>query len=109
LAESGPRWDKENRELYVGEVLVKRFRCPAHNQEAVLSAFEEMGWQTCIDDPLPPSQGHDPKLRLHETIKSLNNRQLFRAIRFGGNGTGTGVRWERLSELHNGTGPPGHP
>lgn len=75
----------------------------------LLTAFEEMEWQTCIDDPLPPSQNQDSKLRLHETIKSLNKRQLVRAIRFRGDGTGTGVRWELRNEVHKAEGSPGDP
>lgn len=89
-----PSWDQDSRELWFGDELIKRFRAPARNQETVLTAFEEMKWPVCIDDPLPPIPSQDSKSRIQETIKSLNRRRITDAIRFRGDGTGTGVRWE---------------
>ena len=89
-----PRWDRLRQELRLGDVVVKRFKVRAPNQERVLSAFEEEGWPACIDDPLPRSADLDPKRRLHETINSLNRSQKHRLIRFMGNGKGEGVAWE---------------
>src|SRR5262249_31861554 len=63
-----PRWDGERRELWVGNVLVKRFTQPADNQELLLAAFEEEGWPPCLDDPLPPQGDLDPKRRLADGI-----------------------------------------
>ena len=89
-----PRWDCLGQELRLGDVVVKRFKVRAPNQERVLSAFEEEGWPACIDDPLPRSAELNPKRRLHETINSLNRNQKRRMIRFMGNGKGEGVAWE---------------
>ena len=89
-----PKWDCLRQELRLGDVVVKRFKVRAPNQERVLSAFEEEGWPPCIDDPLPRTAELDPKRRLHETINSLNRSQKHRLIRFMGNGKGEGVAWE---------------
>ncbi len=89
-----PRWDCLRQELRLGDVVVKRFKVRAPNQERVLSAFEEESWPACIDDPLPRCAELDPKRRLHETINSLNRSQKHRLIRFMGNGKGEGVAWE---------------
>lgn len=89
-----PMWDRDRQELKVGTILVKRFRVPAANQEAILAAFEEESWPARIDDPLPPHHEQSPKRRLQETIKSLNRNQKQGLIRFLGDGSGQGVRWE---------------
>jgi hypothetical protein len=94
----GPRWDRDRQELRVGGVVVKQYKVPAANQERVLAAFEEEGWPVHVDDPLPPSGELDPKRRLHDTINSLNRNQKVSLIRFFGDGSGEGVRWELIAE-----------
>ncbi len=89
-----PVWDGERQELRVGGRLVKQFKLPSPNQEMVLSSFQEESWPPRIDDPLPPVADILPKRRLHDTIKSLNRSQKCRLIRFLGDGSGEGVRWE---------------
>jgi hypothetical protein len=89
-----PTWDGERQELRVGGHLVKRFKLPSPNQEMILSSFQEENWPVRIDDPLPPVADILPKRRLHDTIKSLNRSQKCRLIRFLGDGSGEGVRWE---------------
>jgi len=91
-----PRWDAKRRELRLARRLLKRFRVPAPNQEAVLAAFQEEGWPNCIDDPLPPKGDLSPKRRLHDTIKALNrkHRQRPPLVHFLGNGTGENIVWE---------------
>jgi hypothetical protein len=89
-----PRWDPDRLELRLGSVVVKQFKAPAPNQETVLAAFEEEGWPARIDDPLPPHSDIDPKRRLNDTIKCLNRSQKRTLLRFLGDGTGEGVRWE---------------
>ena len=88
-----PRWHAARRELYFGEMLVKRFRVPARNQEWILDVFEEDGWPDFIDDPLPPSPDICPRARLHDAINRLNHKQITRLLRFRGNGNGKGVYW----------------
>jgi hypothetical protein len=89
-----PAWDIDRKELSVAGVLVKRYKVPSMNQERILAAFTEEGWPYRIDDPLPPAFGQDPKVRLNNTIKSLNRHQRSRLVRFMGDGSGTGVCWE---------------
>lgn len=93
-----PVWDSDRQTLRLGDSVVKLFKTPAANQEAILSAFEEEGWPARIDDPLPPQHGQDPKSRLHDTINALNRNQKRRLIRFLGDGRGQGVRWELVDE-----------
>jgi len=95
-----PKWDCDRHELRVDGVLVKIFKVPSPNQETILTAFEEEGWPPRIDDPLPPHPELVPTRRLHETIKSLNRSQKQRLIRFLGDGTGEGIRWEFMGEEH---------
>jgi hypothetical protein len=90
-----PKWDRDRRELRLGGQLVKVFKLPSPMQEAILMAFEEEGWPPKIDDPLPSHPDLLPKRRLHDTIKSLNRNQKNSLIRFMGDGTGEGIRWER--------------
>ena len=99
-----PTWDANLHELTVGLVLVKRFKWPALNQETLLAAFQEEGWPLRIDDPLAPQPEQDSKRRLHDTIKSLNRNQRHRLLRFKGDGTGEGVRWEFSARTDRVTG-----
>jgi hypothetical protein len=91
---SSPQWDAEYRELRVGRRVVKEYRVPCPNQEAILAAFQEEGWPHHIHDPLPPLGDIEPKCRLHDTIKRLNRHHKEWLIRFHGDGTGEGVCWE---------------
>ncbi|OAI54591.1 hypothetical protein AYO44_03355 [Planctomycetaceae bacterium SCGC AG-212-F19] len=94
-----PSWDGMARELYVGGLVVKRFKQPAASQETILAAFQEDGWPFRIDDPLPPLPHRDAKRHLHDTINNLNRHQLHPLIRFLGDGKGEGICWElRTSE-----------
>lgn len=88
-----PQWDGQRHELLLAGVVIKRYRWPALNQEAILAAFEEEGWAARIDDPLTPLGDTDPKRRLADTIKCLNRNQRRARIRFRGDGTGEGVIW----------------
>jgi len=89
-----PTWDSDRQQLRVGRTIVKEFKVPAANQEAILASFQEEGWAPRIDDPLAPKLNQDSKRRLHDTINSLNRNQKHALIRFLGDGKGEGVRWE---------------
>ena len=52
-----PVWENRKRELWVGKLLIKRFRVPADNQEAILAAFQEEGWPSWWD-PLESTCRH---------------------------------------------------
>lgn len=94
-----PVWDRERRELRFGDIVVKRFKWPAENQELVLNAFEDLGWPKRIDNPLEAHPTICPKRRLHDTLKCLNRKQVNELIKFRGDGTGLGVLLEvRLVE-----------
>lgn len=94
-----PIWDRERRELRFGDIVVKRFKWPAENQELVLNAFEDLGWPKRIDNPLEAHPTICPKRRLHDTLKCLNRKQVNELIKFRGDGTGLGVLLEvRLAE-----------
>ena len=67
-----PSWDRSRRCLFVGGLLVKRFRQRAPNQELVLDAFTEEGWPVSIDDPLPFSRELNPAHRLASTAARLS-------------------------------------
>jgi hypothetical protein len=89
-----PTWDRDRQELRLGQELVKCFKTPAPNQELILAAFQEEGWPVHIYDPLPPHPDHDSRRRLHDTINSLNRNQKKPLVRFMGDGSGQGVRWD---------------
>lgn len=97
-----PTWDRDRQQLLVGKVIVKEFKVPASNQEAILAAFQEENWPPRIDDPLSPVPDQDPKRRLHDTINSLNRNQKQALVRFLGDGSGQGVRWEFTRAAKNG-------
>src|SRR5262249_40324421 len=90
-----PFYNRDMHELRVRGQLVKNLKQPAPDQDAILSSFEELGWPRRIDDPLPrkPS-GQDPKLRLRDAIKRLNQRQNPHLVHFRGDGRGQGIIWE---------------
>jgi hypothetical protein len=89
-----PSYDGDNRLFVWGRHLLKRFRQPSGNQETILRAAEEMNWPSWFDDPLPKVPQMNPKVRLHDTIKWLNQRQSQYLIHFKGDGTGTRLGWE---------------
>ncbi len=76
--------------------IVKQFNVPSPNQEAILAAFEEEGWPSAIDDPLPPQPEQDPKHRLRNTIQKLNANQKHPLLHFRGDGSGQRILWELM-------------
>ena len=106
-----PHWDADRWRLLLGGRLLRQFRQPAPHQTTLLAAFQEEGWHSGhIDDPLPLEPGEGPddaRKRLRETIHNLNQRLPDGTIRFHGDGTGEGVRWERCepaSRAHDAVG-----
>jgi hypothetical protein len=88
-----PHWNSDLRVVTYNNQIVKQFKLPSPNQTAILAAFEEEGWPTRIDDPLPPRSDLDPKQRLHDAIRSINRNQRHRLLCFRGDGTGRGIIW----------------
>jgi len=87
-----PFWDGARRELRLGNVLIKRFRQPAKNQETVLAAFQEDGWPAHVDNPLSGDADIDARDRLHDTVRKLNH-QTNHLLHFSSDGNGEGVVW----------------
>ena len=56
-----PVWDAGCRELRLRGQIVKRFKVPSPIQESILAAFQEEGWPSAIDDPLPPHPEQDQR------------------------------------------------
>lgn len=93
-----PRWDAKRGVLWFGGQVVKRYLRPAPNQTTILAAFQEEGWPEMIDDPIPGGSD-DPKGRLHDTVKNLNQTLDGRGLRFHTCRFGQGVRWEALPAI----------
>src|SRR5207244_4088805 len=94
--EEVPRWLRGDGVLLFGGLVVKKFTRPAPLQFCLLDAFEADGWRRhTIPNPLPRggSWDRDRDEQLQAAIKKLNRCQLHPLIRFGGDGTGKGVRW----------------
>lgn len=93
-----PNWN--GKELWFDDRAVKRFRRPARNQQTVLAVFQEEDWPERIDNPIPANEYCDAQSRLQDTIKSLNRNHIQdpSPIKFRGDGTGTGVVWERTQK-----------
>jgi hypothetical protein len=92
-----PHWDSNLRELSFRSCLVKRFRTPAHCQEFVLKAFENVNWVRRIDNPLPKDSGVDTSQQLRDTVRRLNsNQHNFQKLLFFRDGTGNGICWEKM-------------
>jgi hypothetical protein len=94
-----PTWDHDRRELRWNGRLVKVFKLPSPNQERIIAAFAEENWPARIDDPLPPDLEITPRQRLRDAIRNLNRNQRARLIRFMGDGSGEGIRWESAGTL----------
>jgi hypothetical protein len=95
-AECMPSWDTDRHLLSFGGQIVKHFKWQAANQEKILSAFQEEGWPSRIDDPLAPMPDLDIKRRLSDTIKCLNRKQANKLLHFHGDGSGQGVIWKAV-------------
>jgi hypothetical protein len=89
-----PVWDAKVRELWWRGQLVKRFWHTATNQCLLFAAFERLGWPRRIDNPFPQGAKRSAKGRLRGTLKALRISHNPVILRFRGDGTGQGVRWE---------------
>jgi len=88
-----PKWDRDRLELRVGSTVVKRFKIPSVQQEAILAALEEKGWPGRIENPLGAAQG-DAARGMQQAIQSLNMNQKQPLIRFLEDAGGQAVLWE---------------
>jgi hypothetical protein len=90
-----PDWDLENRQLSYAGLLVKRIPEGARNEECLLTAWHELHWPACMDDPLPGGGDVDGPERLHSTVKRLNRAQVHPLLHFGTAHAGRAAYWER--------------
>jgi hypothetical protein len=91
-----PFYDREEKVLYWRGKVIKTWGREPTVQEPIVVAFEEQDWQHIIDDPTPRDTEKDSKVRLYETVKSLNRKLKRGAIRFYTTHSGTAVRWARV-------------
>ncbi len=96
-----PEWNRHTGHLSFSGVLIKRFRQPAPYQRLILDAFEVQNWPIDVEDPLPKTQGVTSKKRLDYSIQGLNRGHRLAILRFGGDGTGHGVRWRLLQSMQH--------
>jgi len=63
-----PRWDAQQRVLYVGDTIVREYRRAAENQIVLLNALEDARWQQGIEKPFSDGPGPSRTLNQHSTI-----------------------------------------
>jgi hypothetical protein len=83
-----PFWEEAMGRLWFRGLIVKHVRPDAANQRCVLHAFQMGAWVQTIEDPLPHDPGIMRKKRRLQTVKTLNQRQSPRTIRFYTDGNG---------------------
>lgn len=83
-----PVWDKSLRELRFEGHLIRTVSVGASSVIRILNCFEESGWPSQVDDPLP---GGPNPTRLRKAIANLNRNLL--TIKFSPAG-GESIRWE---------------
>jgi hypothetical protein len=88
-----PHWNGGNRELWYGGALCVRYTKVAPYQERILKSFEELGWPSRIDDPLPPGKLMNTIPDMQDKLKAFDS-----PIAFGRDGTARGIRWWVRSE-----------
>lgn len=94
LGRRTPVWVKENHTLQFDGEVIKQVNRPnqARKQIIVLDAFQEEGWMSRIDDPLPRPRGDVDSRQLGEAVRSL--KRGLQRITFRRDGTGKGICWE---------------
>lgn len=98
VPEEKPKWYPDRNELWFQGECVRSVngRTIATNLHPILDVFEEEGWPSRIDDPLP--NGPDSE-RLRSTVYTLNRG--LQSILFRADGAGEGIRWERLEHTEH--------
>lgn len=86
-----PEWDRPNRRLrYRGAVIRDYSRKSAKNQERLLDAFQDAGWETTV---MSPFEGRVLKEALH----AFNTSVTPDTIRLRADGTAKGASWSPLN------------
>jgi hypothetical protein len=97
-----PTWDRDGGQLLLGGVLIKRFRCKAQSQYAVLDAFQKQGWPAEVANPLSGLGYRSAEERIKDAVGKLNTGQSGARIRFHLLQQGRRVSWDRLPESSQG-------
>jgi len=84
-----PDWDPDTGKLVFEGEIVRKVSGRAENVRIVLGSFQELGWPSLIDNPLP---GGADSNKLRETIRTLNKG--LSVIRFYADGKAKGVLWQ---------------
>ncbi|QDT67466.1 hypothetical protein MalM25_03650 [Planctomycetes bacterium MalM25] len=84
-----PEWDAASGKLFYNGVLVREVSAGATNLRRILDSFQELGWPSRIDDPLPG--GPNPE-RLKNACKKFRDGAEMLEIR--PDGTGKGSLWQ---------------
>jgi hypothetical protein len=97
LEPARPVWHSRRRVLSYRGLVVKRFRVWTPNQIPILEAFEEEGWPVMVYSPLSADTEYQARAMLNDAVKRLNRTHVTPGLlRFHGDGTGEGIRWEAL-------------
>ena len=89
-----PRYDRDLRELWLGDALIHCFAPQAKKEIAVVEMFEAQGWPRCIHDPLGDPADRGFEHHLHSVVYELNHGQRRRLIRFSCDAGARRVRWD---------------
>jgi hypothetical protein len=103
-----PFWDEESQVLWYDNCVVKRFKRPAQNQQAILREFQRRKWKQRVPNPLPRVERMNRKVRLRDTLKRLNQGHELQAVRFHSTDCGHFVTWTRVKRSTINRPPIGH-
>lgn len=84
-----PRWIKKTGKLWFEGQIVRKVSGQAKNLRKVLNAFHDQDWSERIVNPIK----NQAPTNFAGMLRTLNNNLL--VIRFGADGTGEGILWER--------------
>jgi hypothetical protein len=84
-----PRWNPEQRVLYVGDIEIKKYDAKASNQRQVWDRFHQLGWPEWIENPLNTDE------LFYQTIKDMN-KELSKTGRIRLVRDNLRVRWELI-------------
>jgi len=93
---TGPDWRSEAGVLTLDGVLIKEFANEAEYERLVLDVFQKTGWTRHVKIRLEGEELSISKKQLQNAVRELNRGQPVQKIRFRMDGTGQGVRWERV-------------
>jgi hypothetical protein len=87
-----PRWDGENRTLWLGGALVKSLPCWARSERELLDFLQQSAWAEEVSNPFLKGGRPDAR-RLRAAARSLNAGQGERGVEFTACRGGQRVRW----------------